>query len=128
MIKPRDHQGVPLRAETLRSDSEDGTGGVDCTSKAAQGLLTVAWEKEWGWPFNRSLMPLQSRKFVPVTGVNGEGYLFQTSFIVKSTLCQAIQIKLACHLPPSPDGQGADDVTLYASILAWIRTDVEYNE
>ena len=73
-------------------------------------------------------MPLQSRRFVPVTGLNGEGYLFQTSFIVKSTLCQAIQIKLACHLPPSPDGQGADDVTLYASILAWIRTDVEYNE
>ena len=56
---------------------------------------------------------------VSVTGVNGEGYhdLFQTSYIIKSFLCKAVQTSVLPKLP-CPDNQGADDLNLCAAITS----------
>jgi len=73
---------------------------------------------------------------LPITGVDDElGYLLQTCLIVtvETTLGEAVKVKDAqCHLPPlCPENQGADDLTLRASIASdvpWIRIYVGHNE
>jgi hypothetical protein len=57
----------------------------------------------------------------------------RTCFIVESAQCKTVQIKHSkWHLPPPcPENQGADDLTLRATItrnVPWIRIDVGHDE